>query len=95
MAAGRMTYHGFGHAQLLCQCLAVHILRGIEEVADEGTDGARVGRRPERQEEERVPKSCNKAQVSHGATWMPCDMGPRGVLAQTRVGGLGGTYLAT
>lgn len=57
------SYHRLGHAQLLGQGLAADGMV-VEEMPYKGTDGAGVGRRAERQEEEWVVECCSGASIS-------------------------------
>ena len=44
------TYHRLCHTELLSEALASHVL--VEEMANECSDGARIGRWSEREKEE-------------------------------------------
>jgi len=62
------TYHWLYHAEFLCEGLALQVLIAIEKVADKGAHSARIGGRPEREQEKRVIKCCS-VQAHVSASW--------------------------
>lgn len=62
MQLSRQTYHWLGHAQLLGQSLPADQLTSIfavEKVSHKSPDGARVGGRAEREQQEREVECCS------------------------------------